>query len=72
MTEQTHEPITEGQVRYAHSRALVELRIAELIEVLGRHEADRANWSHWSVLTDVDQRLGEAIALLESGLRRVD
>jgi hypothetical protein len=56
--------IRDDQTRYAVLSALVDLRIAELVAAVGRHEADRANWKRSEVLVIVEEELGRAVGAL--------
>jgi len=56
---------SQAQARYAHLRALVEPRIAELAVALERHETDRANWEHAELLLAVEEGLGKVVSLLD-------
>ena len=59
-----HPDASEAQARYSLLRALIDLRVAELVAALGRHEADRANWEHADLLLDVQADLGKAVERL--------
>src|SRR5262249_48171035 len=54
---------SQAQARYAHLRALVQLRIAELEAALERHEANRANWAHAEPLLAVEAGVGTLVEL---------
>ena len=54
-------PASEDQAQYARLRALLDIRIAELIRALDRHESDRRNWKHYDVLAAVEGRVHEAL-----------
>ena len=62
-------PVSEAQVRYAHLRALIDIRLAELVGALGRHEANRANWQRPDALATVDRKLNEALSAFEDERR---
>lgn len=64
-------PVSEAQARYAHLRALIDVRLAELVSALDRHEANRGNWQRPSALAAVDGKLNEALTSLE-GRRDAD
>jgi hypothetical protein len=54
----------DDQARYALLSALVDLRVAELVAALERHEADRANWKRPDVLVVVEEELGRLVEAL--------
>jgi hypothetical protein len=64
--EPSNHVTSETQARYAHLHALIEIRLAELIDALERHEADRNNWHRSHDLTIVDRTLSEALASLDA------
>jgi len=49
--------VNDAQATYAVVSARIELRLAELREALGRHEADRANWTKADLLERVERGL---------------
>jgi len=58
-------PVSEAQTRYAHIRALIDIRLAEFIGALDRHEANRSNWERPDALATIDRKLSEALSTLE-------
>ena len=74
MTRHRQKPVSEAQTRYAHLRALIDIRLAELISALLRHEANRCNWQHPGALEVVDRKLSEAVSSFagRGGLREQD
>jgi len=64
MSRHRQEPVTEAQTRYAHLRALIDIRLAELIAALDRHEAHRGNWQRPDALASVDHKLSDALSAL--------
>ena len=65
MSRHRQKPVSEAQTRYAHLRALIDIRIAELIGALDRHEANRSNWQRADALATVDRKLSEALSNFE-------
>lgn len=66
MTRQRQQPVSDAQTRYAHLRALIDIRLAELIGALDRHEANRSNWRRPDPLAAVDRKLKEALSAFGS------
>ena len=56
----------DAQAQYAVASARLELRLAELREVLRRREADRASWQGWEVLERVERALAALVAEVEA------
>ncbi len=65
MSRHRQKPVSEAQTRYAHLRALIDIRLAELIFALDRHEANRSNWRRPDALATVDSKLREALSTFE-------
>ena len=65
MSRHRHRPVSDAQTRYAHLRALIDIRLAELGAALDRHEAHRGNWQHPDTLEAVDRKLIEALSTFE-------
>lgn len=64
MSRHRQRPVSEPQTRYAHLRALIDIRLAELIDALDRHEANRSNWQRPCALATIDGKLIEALSTL--------
>ncbi len=64
MSRHRQEPVSEAQTRYAHLRALIDIRLAELVAALDRHEANRGNWQRPDALASVDYKLSDALSAL--------
>ena len=56
---------SDAQAQYAHLRALIDIRLAEVQAALDRHEANRMNWQRPGTLASVDGRLAELLSFLE-------
>ncbi len=65
MSRHRQKPVSEAQTRYAHLRALIDIRLAELIGALDRHETNRSNWQRPGALATVDRKLREALSTFE-------
>jgi hypothetical protein len=64
MSRHRQEPVSEAQTRYALLCALIDIRLAELIAALDRHEAHRSNWQRPDALASVDRKLSDALSAL--------
>src|SRR6185503_17927113 len=56
--------VGNDQARYALFRALIDIRISELVAALERHERDRANWRRSDLLAAIEEELGKAVETL--------
>lgn len=65
MSRHPQKAVSEAQTRYAHLRALIDIRLAELLGALDRHEAKRSNWQRPNALATVDRKLNEALLAFE-------
>jgi hypothetical protein len=62
----SHRPpkASSHQAEYARLRALIDIRLAELVRALDAHERIRSNWRRSDPLVEIDRKVGEAIACL--------
>lgn len=52
------------QAEYARLRALIDIRLAELVHALDAHERVRRNWQRSGPLAAIDRKITDAIACL--------
>ncbi len=53
------------QAEYARLRAVVDIRVAELVRALDAHERERSNWRRSGPLAAIDRKIAEALHCIE-------